>query len=110
MTTTITTVSGMASQAGLSIYEVCWIYGPTKTQGHCSMADMAKAIDNATADGVGILNISITVSNTIGITGLALLNALSTGIVMAMAGGNNGPCNESTNAGWHPWSVPVGTT
>ncbi|KAL7564854.1 hypothetical protein ACA910_001599 [Epithemia clementina (nom. ined.)] len=109
-TTTTTTVSGMAPRARLSIYKVCWIDGPTKTRGRCSTVDMAKAIDDAVADGVDVLNISITLSNTIGITGLALLNALRAGIVAAVAGGNNGPRMDTTNAGWHPWSALVGAT
>ncbi|KAL7560041.1 hypothetical protein ACA910_000080 [Epithemia clementina (nom. ined.)] len=116
------TLSGMAPRARLSIYKVCWIDSVTSQRAQCSNADIAKAIDDAVADGVHVINASMLLSYGIGITGLALLNALRAGVVASAVGGNQDSLVSSTgggdnqvqqqvdqvNAAWHPWSALVG--
>ena len=51
-------ISGQAPAAALSIYKACWT-APDPAQDGCDVADTVKAIDQAVADGVDVINYSI---------------------------------------------------
>ena len=97
-------VSGVAPRANIIAYDVC-VTG-------CPESATLAAIDQAVADGVDVLNLSIggparnPWSNP---TSLALLAARDSGIFVAVAAGNSGPAQESilspANA---PWVTAVG--
>ncbi|XP_028547386.1 subtilisin-like protease SBT5.6 [Dendrobium catenatum] len=107
------TAHGGASLARLAIYKVCWpIPGPNPNlQNTCFDADMLAAIDDAVADGVDILSISI------GATGkppryaadpiaLGTLHALKRGVVAICSAGNSGP-EAATVVNLAPWVITV---
>ena len=52
------TVSGMAPDAWLSVYKTCW-RRPGASTFSCALSDLIGAIDQATADGVDVINYSI---------------------------------------------------
>ncbi|MEF2975597.1 S8 family peptidase [Subtercola sp. YIM 133946] len=104
-------ISGMAPAAKLAVYKVCWS-GPKPnltTDDGCSTADILKAIDQAVADGVDVLNFSIGGSNaqtTLSETDYAFYGAASAGIFVAASAGNSGP-DASTLDNASPWYTTV---
>ncbi|GFZ07151.1 subtilase family protein [Actinidia rufa] len=106
------TASGGAPLVHLAIYKVCWaIPGVGKEQGNtCFDEDMIAAIDDAIADGVHVLSISIGTNKPIPYTedGIAMgtLHAIKNNIVVACSAGNNGP-NPSTLSNPAPWIITV---
>ncbi|WP_336212077.1 S8 family serine peptidase [Nonomuraea sp. LPB2021202275-12-8] len=97
------TSSGMAPAARLAMYKACWM-DTNLTTGGCGILEQIKGIDDAVADGVDVLNLSIsgspdTVTDPIE---LALFNAAAAGVFVAASGGNSGP-GASTVAHNSPW-------
>jgi hypothetical protein len=96
-------ISGVAPHANLITYKVC---APS-----CPTSAVLAAINQAVADGVDVLNYSIS-----GVDdpwndpiSLAFLDATNAGIFVAAAGANNGPnANTIQNSG--PWNATVGMT
>ncbi|MDQ0238786.1 S8 family serine peptidase [Arthrobacter bambusae] len=102
--------SGVAPAAKLSIYKVCWEDTDPNTGGCYSSAAIA-AIDQAIADGVDVLNYSISgaTDTTTDPVSLAFLSAASAGIFVAASAGNSGPQASTVNHG-APWMTTVAAT
>jgi subtilisin family serine protease len=99
------TISGMAPRARVAAYKVCW---GTGDEGGCPNSDSVAAIDQAVADGVDVLNFSISGSTTSSLTPVevAFLFAADAGVFVAASAGNNGP-GASTVAHNSPWLTTV---
>ncbi|XP_051124966.1 subtilisin-like protease SBT5.6 [Andrographis paniculata] len=109
------TASGGAPLARLAIYKVCWaVPGEGKEDGNtCFEADMLAAIDDAIADGVNVLSISIgtktpTPFHQDGIA-VGALHAVRKNIVVACSAGNSGPA-AATLSNPAPWIITVGAS
>jgi len=90
--TRIAEISGIAPRARIAVYKACWVK-PGERRASCTTADLAKAIDDAVADGVDIINYSVGSLET-DLTApddMALLNALDAGVLSVVAAGNEGP-------------------
>ncbi|THG17647.1 subtilisin-like protease SBT5.6 [Camellia sinensis] len=107
--------SGGAPLVHLAIYKACWaIPGQEKVDGNtCFAEDMLAAIDDAIADGVNVLSISIVTDEPTFYThdGIAIgaLHAIKKEIVVACSAGNNGPA-QSTLSNPAPWIITVGAS
>ena len=82
------TVSGMAPAARLAIYKIGWHQPDGTASG--STEDIAAAIDQATADGVDVINLSFSGSRTFVVdpVELAFLFAADAGVFAATSAGN----------------------
>ncbi|XP_059454060.1 subtilisin-like protease SBT5.6 [Corylus avellana] len=109
------TASGGAPLVRLAIYKVCWaIPGQEKAGGNtCFEEDMLAAIDDAIADGVDVLSISIGTTKPYPFIndGIAIgaLHASKKNIVVACSAGNSGPA-PSTLSNLAPWMITVGAS
>jgi len=101
------TISGMAPRARIAAYKVCWGVGGTANAG-CSTVDSVAAIDQAVADGVDVINYSISGSRTNfrDPVEIAFLFAADAGVFVAASAGNSGP-TTSTVAHPSPWLTTV---
>ncbi len=106
-------MSGMAPRARIAAYKVCWTYpDATATDGtgsrnSCFNSDSVAAIDQAVADGVHVLNFSISGSQT-SVTDpveMAFFNAAAAGVFVAASAGNSGPSNAVAHVS--PWLTTV---
>lgn len=95
--------SGMAPDARISAYKVCW----GGDDGGCFSTDSVAAIDQAVADGVDVLNFSISGSQTsfLDPVEVAFLYAADAGIFVAASAGNAGA--TSSVAHNSPWLTTV---
>jgi subtilisin family serine protease len=102
--------SGMAPNARIATYKVCW--GRSEPEAGCADSDSVQAIEDATSDGVDVINFSISGSLTSSVDAveLAFFGAAQAGVFVATSAGNSGP-GESTVAHNSPWetSVAAGT-
>ncbi|KAG9453061.1 hypothetical protein H6P81_005965 [Aristolochia fimbriata] len=93
---------GGVPSARLAVYKVCWTFG-------CSSEDILAAFDDAIADGVDIISISVGggpaeyFEDTIAI---GAFHAMKKGILTSMSAGNSGPEPESVSNG-APWALTV---
>lgn len=97
------TARGMAPQARLAVYKVCW-------QGGCFSSDIAAGIDKAIEDGVNILSMSIGGASTNyyrDIIAIGAFSAMSHGILVSTSAGNAGPTQGSLS-NVAPWITTVG--
>lgn len=80
------TISGIAPRAHVAAYKACGAIG-------CATADLVAAIDQAVADGVDVINYSISGGNNpyAEPTELAFLDAYAAGVFVAASAGNSGP-------------------
>jgi subtilisin family serine protease len=99
------TISGMAPRARIAVYKVCWGIAP---DGGCFSSDSVAAIDQAVADGVDVINFSIsgTSTNFLDPVEVAFLFAADAGVFVAASAGNDGP-DASTVAHPSPWVTTV---
>jgi hypothetical protein len=99
--------SGVAPAAKLAIYKVCFSDDDPNT-GDCYGSSSMQAIDDAIADGVDVINYSISgATNTvIDPVELAFEGAAEAGIFVATSAGNSGPA-ASTVAHNSPWLTTV---
>jgi subtilisin family serine protease len=99
------TVSGMAPVARIAAYKALWEQGGTASGG---TVDLVNAIDDAVADGVDVINYSISGSRAFVIdpVELAFFNAAAAGVFVAASAGNDGP-GTSTVAHNSPWLTTV---
>jgi subtilisin family serine protease len=98
-------MSGIAPRARISSYKVCW---ETGAGGSCFPSDSVAAIDQAVADGVDVINFSISGSRTNfrDSVEIAFLFAADAGVFVATSAGNSGPAS-STVAHPGPWLTTV---
>jgi subtilisin family serine protease len=96
------TASGIAPRARIAAYKVCW------GDDGCFGSDSVAAIDQAVADGVDVINYSISGSRTnfMDAVEVAFLFAADAGVFVAASAGNSGP-DESTVAHPGPWLTTV---
>ncbi len=99
------TASGMAPRARVAAYKVCW---GRDGEGGCFGSDSVAAIDQAVADGVDVLNFSISGSRTsfLDQVEVAFLYAADAGVYVSASAGNSGP-SASTVAHNSPWLTTV---
>ena len=100
-------ISGMAPRARIAAYKVCWeTLNPAV--GGCFTSDSVAAIDQAVADGVDVINFSIsgTTNNFLSAVEVAFLNAANAGVFVATSAGNSGP-GASTVAHPSVWATTV---
>ncbi|MGD8809402.1 MAG: S8 family serine peptidase [Gammaproteobacteria bacterium] len=107
--TRVARVSGIAPRAQIAVYKACWLK-PGELRATCTTADLARAIDDAVADGVDIINYSVGSLET-DLTApddIALLNAFDAGVLSVVAAGNDGP-NLATigSPSSAPWVLTV---
>jgi hypothetical protein len=97
-------VSGIAPRARVAIYKVCW----NGSVGGCPNSDSVAAIDQAVADGVDVINFSIsgTRTNYLDPVEVAFLFARRAGVFVAASAGNSGP-GAATVAHISPWLTSV---
>jgi hypothetical protein len=98
--------SGMAPAARLAVYKALWDQGTGGSSG--STTDLVAAIDDAVADGVDVINYSVSgsTSSFVDPVELAFLNAANAGVFVAASAGNSGP-GVSTVAHNSPWITTV---
>ncbi|MGH3648927.1 MAG: S8 family serine peptidase, partial [Micromonosporaceae bacterium] len=99
-------ISGMAPAARLAIYKICWIVNEAGDDS-CATSDSVAAINRAVADGVDVINYSISGSRTsiVNPVEVAFYNAARAGVFVAASAGNSGP--GSTVAHNAPWQTTV---
>ena len=98
-------INGIAPRARIAAYKVCW---ETGAGGSCFTTDSVAAIDQAVADGVDVINFSISGSQTNfrDPVEIAFLFAADAGVFVAASAGNSGP-TSSTVAHPGPWLTTV---
>jgi len=98
-------MSGIAPRARIAAYKVCW---ETGSGGSCFNSDSVAAIDQAVADGVDVINFSIsgTRTNFLDAVEVAFLFAADAGVFVAASAGNSGPAS-ATVAHPSPWITTV---
>src|SRR5688500_1166305 len=100
-------ISGIAPRARISTYKALW---STQDGGTASGfgSDLVAAIDQAVADGVDVINYSIsgTSTNFLDAAEISFLFAADAGIFVAASAGNSGP-TVSTVAHPSPWVTTV---
>lgn len=109
------TASGGASLARLAVYKACWAIPNTEkyATNTCFDEDMLAAFDDAIADGVNVISISIGAvePHTYLEDGIAIgaLHAVKRDIVVAASAGNDGPAGQ-TLSNPAPWIITVGAS
>jgi hypothetical protein len=107
-------ISGVAPASKISSYKVCWS-GPdpaSQDDDGCAGADLVAAIEQATKDGVDVINYSIgggSAATTVSATDIAFFGAAAAGIFVSASAGNSGP-GASTLDNASPWITTVGAT
>jgi subtilisin family serine protease len=100
-------ISGMAPRANIAMYKALWSTEDASTaSGYTS--DLVAAIDQAVADGVDVINYSVSGSQTNfrDPVEIAFLYAAEAGVFVAASAGNSGPAT-STVAHPSPWITTV---
>lgn len=107
-------ISGVAPAAKVAMYKACW-EGPDPTttdDDGCSLTDTMAAINQATADGVDVINYSIgggAATSTLQVEDIAFFNAAAAGVFVSVSAGNSGP-GPSTADHASPWYTTVGAS
>ena len=98
--------TGMAPRARIAVYKTSFDDGAGT--GTSFTSDLAAAIDQAVADGVDVINLSIggTSTNFLNAVQVAFFNAAAAGVFVAAAAGNSGP-TAGTVAHPSPWITTV---
>ena len=101
------TISGMAPRARIAAYKALWS-NEDGSQASGFTVDLVAAIDQAVADGVDVINYSISgsTSNFMDAVEIAFLYAADAGVFVAASAGNSGP-GEFTVAHNSPWLTTV---
>ncbi|MCJ7659109.1 MAG: S8 family serine peptidase [Anaerolineales bacterium] len=101
------TISGMAPRARISAYKALWS-NEDGSQASGFTVDLVAAIDQAVADGVDVINYSVSGSTTLMNSSVAIsfLFAADAGVFVASSAGNEGP-GASTVAHNTPWQTTV---
>lgn len=100
-------ISGMAPRARIAMYKALWSTEDASTASGFT-SDLVAAIDQAVADGVDVINYSIsgTTTNFLDPVQVSFLFAADAGVFVAASAGNNGP-GSSTVAHPGPWITTV---
>ncbi len=100
-------VSGMAPAAKIAAYKVCFNDTNPDTGG-CYTSSTLAAVDDAIADGVDVINYSISgaTATVVDAVEYAFLGAAAAGVFVATSAGNSGP-TASTVAHNSPWVTTV---
>lgn len=100
-------VSGIAPAAKIAAYKVCWEDNDPNTGG-CYTSSTLQAVDDAVADGVDVINYSISGAQATVVDAVeyAFLGAAAAGVFVATSAGNSGP-TASTVAHNSPWVTTV---
>ncbi|CAK9135676.1 unnamed protein product [Ilex paraguariensis] len=97
------TARGCVPSARIAVYKVCWSDG-------CYDADILAAFDDAIADGVDVISISIGSFGTIDYfsdsIAIGAFHAMKNGILTSTSGGNDGP-SVGTIENYSPWILTV---
>ncbi|KAG5105891.1 hypothetical protein JHK82_042861 [Glycine max] len=97
------TSRGGATLTCIAVYKACW-------NDHCDDADILAAFDDAIADGVDILSVSLGGSNDQNYFGdassIGAFHAMKNGIVTLFAAGNSSPSPAFID-NLYPWSISV---
>ena len=96
------TARGGLPSARIAVYKVCWYFS-------CDDADILAAFDDAIADGVDIISISIGGSSDnyfIDTIAIGAFHAMRNGILTSTPAGNRGPY-LATLSSFAPWSLSV---
>uniref|UniRef100_A0A0E0K5X5 Subtilisin-like protease n=1 Tax=Oryza punctata TaxID=4537 RepID=A0A0E0K5X5_ORYPU len=97
---------GTAPGARIAVYKVCWKMG-------CFGSDVVAGMNEAIADGVDIISLSLAVSRKKTFvedpTAISGFNAVRKGILVVASAGSNGP-KESTVTNTAPWLLTVGAS
>lgn len=112
----IGTMSGVAPEARIAIYKVCWSGNdpdPAVTDDDgCAFTDLMQGIEAATQDGVDVINFSIgggAAPSVFEAYDQAFLGAAAAGIFVSASAGNSGP-NPTTLDHASPWYTTVANT
>jgi len=97
-------ISGMAPRARIAAYKVCW---EDAGDGGCANSDSMAAIDKAVADGVDVINFSIsgTRTNFLDPVEVAFLFAADAGVYVAASAGNTNGASQVAHPS--PWITTV---
>jgi subtilisin family serine protease len=100
-------ISGMAPRARIAMYKALWSTQDASTASG-STSDLTAAINQAIADGVDVINYSIsgTLTNFADPVEISFLYAADAGIFVSESAGNSGP-GASTVAHPSPWTTTV---
>ena len=96
------TARGAVPGARIAVYKVCWSNG-------CSEADILAAFDDAIADGVDIISLSVgggALDYFEDSIAIGAFHSMKNGILTSNSGGNSGPDPE-TISNVSPWSLTV---
>jgi hypothetical protein len=96
----------------VAIYKACWLK-PGDLRGTCTTSDLVRAIDDAVADGVDLINYSVGSLETDldAPDDLALLDALDAGVLTVVAAGNDGPDLDTIGSpSSAPWVLTTGAS
>lgn len=98
-------VSGIAPRARIAAYKALW---ETPSGGSGFTSDLVEAIDTAVADGVDVINYSVSGSQTsfMDPVEVSFLFAADAGVFVSASAGNSGP-TASTVAHPSPWTTTV---
>ena len=107
--TPISNISGIAPRARVAAYKACW-NNAANTGGSCYQSDTAAAVDKAVADGVDVINFSISGSQTSvnDAVETAFANAALSDVFVSASAGNSGPGNQVAHVS--PWIMTVGNS
>ena len=98
------TARGGVPSARIAVYKVCW------RAGSCDDLDILKAFDDAIADGVDIISLSVGGSPAPNyfedVMAIGSFHAMTNGILTSMSAGNEGP-GLATISNFSPWSLSV---
>lgn len=99
------TARGMAPNARVAMYKVCW------PNAGCAEADILAAFDEAIEDGINVASLSLGGNPTLGTDPVYVgaFSAMAKGIFVSMSGGNSGP-GAGTVSNNVPWVLTVGAS
>lgn len=109
-------VSGVAPHANIIMYKACVNKTASNPDGGCAESDLVAALDQATADGVDVINYSIggdaidpyALLDSGGNDAASMFQARGAGVVVVVAAGNEGPGAQSLDEpGNVPWVISV---
>jgi len=110
--TTIGRIEGIAPKARIAVYKACWLR-PGDTRASCNTSDLARAIDDAVADGVDIISYSVggTKRTVTAPDDIALMAATKAGVLAVVAAGNEGPpLGSIASPAGGPWVLTAGAS